>query len=159
MGRRRIGRTLIGLAVAAALPVSAAQATATPLGIYKARQVARNYVFNHWDPITALPYYSLATHWNQASYNCLRFTRYRIDCVMDANAENYYYDPLAEDWTGYAYCVGTLDVLKNRSTGHIRVRDEGNESCDSTYDLSFGPRRSSVQLRLSERRSFSSRLR
>jgi hypothetical protein len=102
----------------------------------QARNIAGRYALNNWDPTVMLPSYSLATSWDRVNGNtCFQWNRYRWDCVVSVNAENYSTDSFG-DPTGYAWCDGTLDVLKSSRTGRIHVRDEGDETCDSTDDTS-----------------------
>jgi len=67
---------------------------------------------------------------------CFRWSRWRVICSVNVVAENYYYDPIADINTGYAWCDGTLDVIKHGYS--IRVFDEQDETCDSTDDYSSG---------------------
>jgi hypothetical protein len=101
--------------------------------------MAGNYALNHWDPVSVLPSYSQATYWDGVDSNsCIRWNGYRVDCVVSVSASNYYYDPVAEMMTGYAYCVGTVKVTKNQRSGRISVSAPGFDpfggDCDSTND-------------------------
>lgn len=135
--------------IAAALAVAAtvaspAAAQAYGLAVPEARGVAAHHAWTSldWDPSLALPSYSLATRWNYIDdLNCIRYTRWRVDCVTSIVAKNYdrtYFSDGTSERTGYAYCDGTIDVIKNSRNGRDRAVDENDLSCDSTDDLNDG---------------------
>jgi hypothetical protein len=110
--------------------------------MWQAHGTADRLALNNLDPNTLLPSYSAATSWDRTddgSNACLRWARYRIDCTVTTVAENYYYDPLLEDYTGYAYCVTNVKVTKNPWSGRVvsQVTDFHPQlDCGSTPDYS-----------------------
>jgi hypothetical protein len=133
-------KVLVAAAAAVTLAAPAvAQAHTPSLSSVQARNMAGSYALTHWQPSRVLPDYSQATSWDGINSNrCLRFGMYSLRCVVSVNAKNYYYDPGADEWTGYAYCVGTVYVTKNWHTGHISLSAPGFDplggDCDSTDD-------------------------
>jgi hypothetical protein len=120
--------------IASLAVASTASARIPPLHFVQARNIAANVALNQWNPNTLLPSYSLATSWDGVnSNNCIWFDNYDTHCVVSVNAQDYYYDPIAEMQTGYAYCNGTVYVSKNRHSGRIRTSTH-ELSCDSTDD-------------------------
>ena len=136
-----VRRVLALTSVAAVAAIAAVPAVAAPrtLNAARARNMANSFAMNRWDPSSVLPDYSQATSWDDVSNNdCWRWSRTRIDCVVTVEAQNYYYDPIAEEDTGYAYCVGTITVRVNR-WGRVNAWAQGFEpaiDCDSTDDTS-----------------------
>ena len=125
------------LVAAVALPATAS-ARAPRLGTNQALR-AGAYALNHWQPWRMLPRYSRVTAWDDSDPNgCTRFGMYHVKCIMDVDAKNYYYDYGAGMWTGYAWCVGVIDITKNPYNGRIRVSNPGfhpfGGSCGSTHD-------------------------
>ena len=119
--------------------IAATPAVASPtLNGARARNMAGSFAMSHWSPWRVLPDYSQATRWDEISDNsCTRFSRTRVDCVVSVDAQDYYYDSVAEENTGYAYCVGSVTVRMNR-WGRVSVWAQGFEpaiDCDSTNDF------------------------
>lgn len=133
---------LASVAVVAAIAASPALASPRTLNGARARNMAGSFAMNRWDPERVLAGdNSQATSWDGIDSNdCLRYSRTRVDCVVNVTTQDYYWDPVAEMQTGYAYCVGTVTVRMNR-WGRVSAWSQGFEpslDCGSTDDSDSG---------------------